>query len=503
MGAKPLMIQGTMSGVGKSLLVAGLCRVLAQDGVRVAPFKSQNMALNSAITHEGLEIGRAQAMQAEAAGVVPTAAMNPILLKPTTDVGSQVIVHGRPVGTMSARAYFAYKHQLKGAIMDAYDELARDYDVVLIEGAGSPVELNLKRDDIVNMGVARMCASPVLLAGDIDRGGVFAQLVGTLMLLDDDERRLVKATVVNKFRGDPTLFDDGMRILRERTGLPVAGLVPFMKLDLDDEDSVSDRLDVREAAGLVDVAVVRLPKISNFTDFVVLDAMEDVGVRYVSKPSELGSPDLIIVPGTKATMADLLWMRTSGMEAAVVRAACAGVAVLGICGGYQMLGRRLEDPSGVEGTGTLAGMGLLPVRTTFGASKRTTQVAGSFCTVEGPLSALTGAAVTGYEIHMGTTELVGGLPLLSVSDRDKGDAPHADGCQQGNVYGCYVHGLFDNPAANQALLSALLAGKGLDAGHAQALDMAAYRQQQYDALAAGIRAHMDLELVYRIIEEGI
>lgn len=506
MSAKPLMIQGTMSGVGKSLLVAGLCRVLAQDGVRVAPFKSQNMALNSAITHEGLEIGRAQAMQAEAAGIRPTAAMNPILLKPTTDVGSQVIVRGRPVDTMSARAYFAYKHQLKGAIMDAYDELAQSYDVVIIEGAGSPVELNLKRDDIVNMGVARMCASPVLLAGDIDRGGVFAQLVGTLMLLDDDERHMVKATVVNKFRGDPTLFDDGMRILRERTGLPVAGLVPYMKLDLDDEDSVSDRLDARKATGLVDVVVVRLPKISNFTDFIVLDAMENVGVRYVSKPSELGSPDLIIVPGTKATMADLLWMRTSGMETAVVRAAHAGVPVLGICGGYQMLGQCIEDPSGVEGMGTLAGVGLLPVHTTFGARKRTTQVAGAFCALEGPLSALSDAAVTGYEIHMGTTELVGGSPLLSVSDRDENGAaqePHADGCQQGNVYGCYLHGLFDNPAANQALLSALLAGKGLDASHAQALDMAVYRQQQYDALAAGIRAHMDLELVYRIIEEGV
>ena len=506
MSAKSLMIQGTMSGVGKSLLVAGLCRVLAQDGVRVAPFKSQNMALNSAITHEGLEIGRAQAMQAEAAGIPPTAAMNPILLKPTTDVGSQVIVRGRPVDTMSARAYFAYKHQLKGAIRDAYDELAQSYDVVIIEGAGSPVELNLKRDDIVNMGVARMCASPVLLAGDIDRGGVFAQLVGTLMLLDDDERRLVKATVVNKFRGDPTLFDDGMRILRERTGLPVAGLVPYLKLDLDDEDSVSDRLDARKATGLVDVVVVRLPKISNFTDFIVLDAMENVGVRYVSKPSELGRPDLIIVPGTKATMADLLWMRTSGMEAVVVRAAHAGVPVLGICGGYQMLGQSIEDLSGVEGTGTLAGMSLLPVRTIFGASKRTTQVEGTFCQVEGPLSALSGVTVTGYEIHMGATELVGGLPLLSVSDCGDNGADHgshADGCQQGNVYGCYLHGLFDSPAANQALLSALLVGKGLDARHAQALDMVAYRQQQYDALAAGIRAHMDMELVYRIIEEGV
>ncbi|MEE0028193.1 MAG: cobyric acid synthase, partial [Atopobiaceae bacterium] len=354
------------------------------------------------------------------------------------------------------------------------------------------------------------------------------QLIGTLMLLEDDERRLVKATVVNKFRGDPTLFADGMRILRERTGLPVAGLVPFWHLDLDDEDSVSDRLDARASTGLVDVAVVRLPKISNFTDFVVLDAMDDMSVRYVSKPSDLGRPDLIIIPGTKATMADLLWMRTSGMESAVIRAAHAGVTVLGICGGYQMLGRSIDDPSGVEGMGTLAGMGLLPVRTVFGADKRTTQVTGAFCQVDGPLSALSGASVVGYEIHQGTTERLGGKPLVSVRDkldanckvetgRDTTGAPttvseaavidaaqpsHEDGCQQGNVYGSYLHGIFDDPAANRALVSALLSAKGLDPNGAQSLDMAEYRQRQYDMLADGIRRHMDLDLVYRIIEEG-
>jgi adenosylcobyric acid synthase len=334
--------------------------------------------------------------------------------------------------------------------------------------------------------------------------------------------------VVNKFRGDPTLFADGMRILRERTGLPVAGLVPFLHLDLDDEDSVSDRLDARASTGLVDVAVVRLPKISNFTDFVVLDAMDDMSVRYVSKPSDLGRPDLIIIPGTKATMADLLWMRTSGMESAVIRAARTGVSVLGICGGYQMLGQSVEDPSGVEGSGVLAGMGLLPVRTVFGTDKRTTQVTGAFCQVDGPLSALSGSSVSGYEIHQGMTERLGGMPLVSVRDKygangkvvagegatrdtatvgdasmiDAAQPSHEDGCQQGNVYGCYLHGLFDDPAANRALLSALLSAKGLDPNGAQSLDMAEYRRRQYDTLADGIRRHMDLDLVYRIIEEG-
>ncbi len=499
--ARPLMIQGTMSGAGKSLLVAGLCRVLAQDGVRVAPFKSQNMALNSAITREGLEIGRAQAMQAEAAGIEPTVAMNPVLLKPTTDVGSQVIVNGVPVGTMPAREYFSYRRTLRDKIRAAYDELASSFDVVVAEGAGSPVELNLKRDDIVNMGVAKMMGAPVMLVGDIDRGGVFAQLVGTVMLLEEDERQLVKALVVNKFRGDPTLFDDGLRILRERSGVPVAGLVPYMRLDLDDEDSVSGRLAARGHAGLVDVAVVRLPKISNFTDFIALDAMSDVGVRYVSRPSEVGRPDLLVVPGTKSTMDDLQWMRRCGLEAAVRRAAADGVPVLGICGGYQMLGASVADPHGVEGGGEVPGMGLLPVRTTFGTNKRTTRVGGAFGQVEGPLAGLSHKDVTGYEIHMGATVLEGGAPLLRLAD-DAGGV-REDGCQSGNVYGCYVHGLFDGPAANQALLGSLLAAKGIDATEVQALDMAAYRQAQYDALADGIRASVDMDLVYRIIEEGV
>lgn len=501
MTARPLMIQGTMSGVGKSLLVAGLCRVMAQDGYRVVPFKSQNMALNSAVTREGLEMGRAQVMQAEAAGVEPSVAMNPVLLKPTTDVGSQVIVRGRPIGTMPAREYFAFRHTLAGEIKAAYDELARDADIVLIEGAGSPVELNLKRDDIVNMGVAKMVASPVLLAGDIDRGGVFAQLVGTMMLLDEDERRLVRATVVNKFRGDPTLFDTGLTMLAERTGVPVAGLVPYLPVDLDDEDSLSERLHRTTHHELLDIAVIRLPRISNFTDFIALEATDGVGVRYVDAPGRLGHPDLVIVPGTKATLADLRWLQDRGFGPVLRALADEGTPVLGICGGYQMLGRSVADPQGMEGGGEVAGLGLLPVRTTFGSQKRMARSKGEFCAVEGPLSTLAGRPVQGYELHMGSTVLEGGSPLLWRVEPD--GTRVGEGCQCGSVYGCYLHGLFDRPEAAQGVVDALAAARGLEGASITVPDMARYRQEQYDLLADGIRASMDLDLVYRIIEEGV
>ena len=495
------MLQGTMSGVGKSLLVAGLCRVLAQDGVRVAPFKSQNMALNSAITVDGLEMGRAQAMQAEAAGIEPTVDMNPVLLKPSSNTGSQVILRGRPIAQMSAREYFAFRHTLVEQIMGSYQALAEDFDVILIEGAGSPVELNLRRDDIVNMGLARLVSSPVLLVGDIDCGGVFAQLIGTMMLLDEDERHMVRASVVNKFRGDASLFDEGLDILRERMGVPVAGLVPFMDLDLDDEDSLSDRLLVRRQQEEVDVAVIRLPKISNFTDFIALDAVPGVGVRYVTRPSELGRPDLLVIPGTKATMSDLAWLRDRGLARAIVVAADEGMPVLGICGGYQMLGTSVSDPLGVEGGGMAAGLGLLPVRTEFVPEKRTMRSEGHFRQVTGPLATLSGVAVSGYEIHAGRTLLEGGEPLLDLKAADGSQQP--DGCQCDNVYGCYLHGLCDCSEVTRALVSSLRKARGLSAHPIEVLDMVTYRERQYDLLAAGLREHMDLDLVYRIIEEGL
>ena len=537
MTAKPIMVQGTMSNVGKSLLVAGLCRVFAQDGYRVAPFKSQNMALNSSITANGDEMGRAQVMQAEAAGIPPEAAMNPILLKPTTDVGSQVIVNGHALGNMSAREYFAFKHELVPQIMEAYSDLANRFDIIVIEGAGSPAEVNLKADDIVNMGMAKMANSPVLLAGDIDRGGVFAQLLGTMMLLDDDERAMVKGLIVNKFRGDVSILEPGLDILRERSGVPVVGVVPYTILDIDDEDSLSDRLSVRATDALVDIAVIHLPKLSNFTDFMGLDAVDGVGVRYVGRAGELREPDLIILPGTKATLADLQWLRESGLEAAILKRAAAGTPVFGICGGFQMLGMSVSDPEGVEGGGTMRGMGLLPLSTVFAGDKRQVRATGTLSQVGGVLADLSGVAVEGYEIHMGRTEpvAIGGRDGASVSEVSSetprsASSPSAQklcsshnneevGVQrvssgtsetepialynEGNVYGTYLHGVFDTAECASALVGALMRAKGLDPSDVKTFDLDAYKQEQYDKLADVMRANLDMDLIYRIVEEGV
>ena len=351
--AKAIMIQGTTSNAGKSFLAAALCRIFAQDGYRVAPFKSQNMALNSYITDEGLEMGRAQVMQAEAAGVKPSVRMNPILLKPTGDTGSQVIVNGEVRGNMTARDYFAMKRSLIPDILAAYRSLAAEYDILVIEGAGSPAEINLKKDDIVNMGMAALADCPVLLCGDIDRGGVFASLYGTVALLEPEEQARIQGLVINKFRGDKAILDPGLTMLEELTGKKVVGVVPYLPLDLDDEDSLTDRFQRPAQRGLVDIAVIRLPRISNFTDFNPLACLEQVSLRYVDCVASLGQPHVIILPGTKNTMEDLKWLRESGLEAAICRHASRGGAVMGICGGYQMLGSRLSDPEGVEAGGQM------------------------------------------------------------------------------------------------------------------------------------------------------
>ena len=360
--SKVIMVQGTMSNAGKSLLAAGLCRIFRQDGYRVAPFKSQNMALNSFVTSEGLEMGRAQVMQAEASGIEPLAAMNPILLKPTDDEGSQVVVNGRPIGNMKARDYFAYKKELIPVIRDAFRSLETKADIIVVEGAGSPAEINLKENDIVNMGLAEMLDAPVILVGDIDRGGVFAQLLGTLMLLEDRERERIGGLVINKFRGDASLLDSGIQMLEEKGGVPVVGLVPYMDVRLEDEDSLSERL-TRTARGRIDIAVIRLPKLSNFTDMDVFEQFSEVAVRYVDRAQDLGTPDLIILPGSKSTIGDLRWLKDRGFADRVRECAVAGIPVIGICGGYQMLGERVSDPDGVEGGGEVAGLGLLPVTT--------------------------------------------------------------------------------------------------------------------------------------------
>lgn len=496
--AKVIMVQGTMSNAGKSLLVAGLCRVFAQDGYRVAPFKSQNMALNSFITKEGLEMGRAQVMQAEAAGIEPSVDMNPILLKPTNDHGSQVIVAGKVLGNMEARDYFSYKKNLVPDIVAAFGRLEEKADIIVIEGAGSPAEINLKENDIVNMGLAHLVDAPVLLVGDIDRGGVFAQLLGTMMLLTEKEKKRVKGLVINKFRGDVTILEPGITMLEEKAEVPVVGVVPYMSVTLDDEDSLAESL-LPKDMDLINIGVVRLPRLSNFTDFSALDQIAGVSVHYVRDPYEIEKMDMVILPGTKNTMGDLAWMRESGMESAVKKFAQYG-PVFGICGGYQMLGRVLKDPHGVEHGGEMAGIGLLPSVTVFEEEKTRTRVTGTFRGVEGIFSGLSGIDFEGYEIHMGTSSPEEGHVLADIAE--DGAPSKADGLNSGNVYGSYVHGIFDREEVAKSIISALLRAKGLSDEDVVSTDMAAYKEQQYDLLADGIRRNMDMDLLYRIVEQG-
>lgn len=500
--AKPIMIQGTMSNAGKSLLAAGLCRIFKQDGYRVAPFKSQNMALNSYITKEGLEMGRAQVTQAEAAGVEPSVSMNPILLKPTNDIGSQVIVNGEVVKNMSAREYFAYKKQLIPDIRKAYEKLDKEYDIIVIEGAGSPAEINLKQDDIVNMGLAKMVNAPVLLAGDIDRGGVFAQLVGTIMLLEEDEKKMIKGTIINKFRGDKTILDPGVEMLENMTGIPVVGVTPYMKVDIEDEDSLSERFSHKNTQGVVDIAVIRFPRISNFTDFAVLEGMEEVNLRYVDKVEKLGTPDLILLPGTKNTMADLKWMRENGLEAAMLKEQQKGTVIFGICGGYQMLGEVLEDLEGIEEGGNIRGMGLLPIRTVFTGEKTRTRVSGTIQELSGVLQGLSGRKLEGYEIHMGITTGSGKAEHFSIIS-EEGKPEKSDGAYLENVYGTYVHGIFDEDGIGSELVQILAEKKGIHLEEVCEMDRHTYKEAQYDLLADTLRKHLNMKAIYEILEEGI
>ncbi len=486
--ARCIMVQGTMSGVGKSLLVTALCRIFSQDGWRVAPFKSQNMALNSFITWDGLEMGRAQAAQAQAAGREPDVRMNPILLKPSSDTGSQLIVRGEVRGNYAARDYFKMKKSLIPEILDAYRSLAQECDIIVIEGAGSPAEINLKADDIVNMGLAKLVNAPVLLAGDIDRGGVFAQLYGTVALLEPEERRRLVGTLINKFRGDESLLRPGLAMLEERTGLPVLGVIPYIRADLDEEDSLAPMLEQKRKRRDLDIAVIRLPHISNFTDFAPLELHPQLGVRYVERPEELGTPDLVIVPGTKSTMADLLWLRRCGLEEHI-RQLAGSVPVLGVCGGYQMLGRTLSDPDGAEGGGSLAGLGLLPCETVFELQKhRTLQRA---VTLAPPLE---GAALEGYEIHMGRTRRLEGAPFCRLADGRE------EGAAAGLVFGTYLHGLFDTGELTQRLAEWLARRRGLVPVPDRPEHYGLHRQRQYDLLAEAVRAHLDLDAIYRAME---
>ena len=487
--AKVIMVQGTMSNAGKSLVAAGLCRIFANDGYKVAPFKSQNMALNSYITDEGLEMGRAQVVQAECARIRPMAEMNPILLKPTSAMGSQVIVNGKVVGNMKAMDYFRHKKDYIPEIMKAYDRLADMADIIVVEGAGSPVELNLKEGDIVNMGLAEMIDAPVLLVGDIDRGGIFPQLLGTLDLLTESERNRVKGLVVNKFRGDGGLFENGIKILEDKGRTKVVGVVPYMDLKIDDEDSLSDRF-FNKKAGKFDVAVIHLRAISNFTDFDTFDQISDVSVRYVDSPSEIGDPDILIIPGSKNTIGDLRELKKLGLFEAIIKKAKEGIVIIGICGGYQMLGEIVEDPSESEIGGSETGLGLLPVKTVMGSEKVRSVYGGEIFSATGCLAELEGAPVTGYEIHMGET-----LPTEDLTEFTSGKTGYC----KGNVYGTYVHGFFDKKEILRGVVNAVstLRGKSIDTSSAE--DYKDRKEIIYDKLAENLRSSLDMDYIYKVL----
>jgi adenosylcobyric acid synthase len=499
MAAKTVMIQGTSSSVGKSLLAAALCRIFARRGIRVAPFKAQNMSNNAAVCADGAEIGRAQAVQAAAAGVEPTADMNPILLKPEADARSQVVVMGRPWRSLAAGTYYQHCDELWAVVTAALDRLRAAYELVVVEGAGSPAELNLRAGDIVNMPVARYAQSPVLLAGDIDRGGIFAQLLGTLWLLAPEERALVRGLVVNKFRGDLALFADGVRILEERGGVPVLGVVPFLpNLAIPEEDAVAIEYRRPHVArppspsAAIDIAVVALPRVANFDDF---DPLAGEQVRYVASPQALGRPQAVILPGTKSTMADLAWLRAQGLVEAIRGLAAAGSAVVGICGGYQMLGQTVRDPGHVEAAADeVPGLGLLPVETVFAGDKATYRAQGRVLGGAGWLASLAGQAVAGYEIHMGRT--AGGSAWLEIVERNGQPVSVPDGTasQDGRVWGCYMHGIFENGTFRRAWLASL----GWDGAGNQSLPPAGH-EAAFERLADEVEAALAMKQVEAII----
>jgi adenosylcobyric acid synthase len=499
--AKTLMIQGTTSSAGKSIIVAALCRIFHQDGYSVAPFKAQNMALNSYVTREGGEIGRAQVVQAEAAGIEPTVDMNPVLLKPMADTGSQVIVLGKVARTITAGEYYQYAASLLKTIEDALNRLRASYDIVVIEGAGSPAEINLKDREIVNMRVARMSGSPVLLVGDIDRGGVFASIVGTLELLDEDERRYIKGLIINKFRGDLNLLQPALEFLEQRTAKPVLGVIPYFRdIRIAQEDSVYlDERPDSTATGDLDMAVIRLPHISNYDDF---DPLEDEGcrVRFVTQSFELGNPHLIILPGTKSTVNDLQYLWHSGLASSIVLKAKEGTPLVGICGGFQMLGRSILDPEGVESDKTeVSGLGLLDVVTTFTPEKSTRQVRARVLSDLGLLSGTKGQELTGYEIHMGQTRHEEKANAFQIMETPQGVADYRDGMlnEPGTVLGTYMHGLFHNSDFRRAFLNSLRRRWGLPENDESTV---MEKTQQYDKLAELVRSSLDIPAIYRIME---
>lgn len=502
---KSIMIQGTASSVGKSILVAGLCRVLMQDGYKVAPFKSQNMALNSFITQKGNEMGRAQVVQAEAAGVEPTVEMNPILLKPSADKMAQVIIDGKVYKNMTAMEYHEYKPTLKNKIQEIYHRLSEKNDYIVLEGAGSPAEINLRENDIVNMGMAEISDSPVILVGDIDRGGVFASLYGTYELLTPEEKKRIKGVIINKFRGDKKILEPGLRQLEDLIDVPVLGVMPYLDLKIEDEDSVSRRFYEKNNSGDLDIEVLYLPHVSNFTDFNVFETMEDVNLNYVMRGEEITSPDVLIIPGSKNTIEDLMYLRNTGLEEQILRASKNGTIIVGICGGYQMLGNTLSDPYQTETRlGKVNGMGLLDIDTVFEKEKTTTQVTGKVITEKGPLlKDLSNCLIKGYEIHMGQTSLNEmAEPWIELETSLGKKVTRVDGAvnKDASVIGTYIHGIFDEKDFSRKWINNIRQMKGLDKITTKdSHTFEEFKQQEYDKLAKAIRENLALDRIYKIL----
>ena len=505
--AKKVMFQGTSSHVGKSILTTAFCRILTQDGYNTAPFKAQNMALNSYVTRSGGEMGRSTVAQAEAAGVEPIVQMNPVLLKPTGNSCSQVILLGKSVGNYSASDYQnKYSQQAWDSVKKSLDYMETHYDILVIEGAGSPAEVNLKKNDIVNMRIAKECQSPVFLIADIDRGGALASIVGTLELLDEEERKLVKGLVINKFRGDITLLEPALTFLEERTGIPVLGVIPYLdQLGIDDEDSVSLQ-DMPKDSVMRDIhiAVIQTPKISNFTDFDAFTHEPDVNVRFVQQGDLIGNPDVIILPGSKNTTEDLLYLKHHGYADEIKELADRGTPVIGICGGYQMLGEKVCDPLHVESDkDEVTGLGLLPYITTMQGEKNTYQV--EFNCKNLPFLDMNFSAenLKGYEIHMGETVLTGSAQsLFNIVRRSNAPVDLQDGFinDKHHVFGTYCHGVFDNDHLRRAVINALRKRKGL-----LPLDVKfkyrEYKEAEFDRLAAIVRKHFDMKKFYEILRQ--
>lgn len=504
---KKIMLQGTASNVGKSIITTGLCRIFKQDGYNVIPFKSQNMALNSFITKEGLEMGRAQVSQAEACGIDPIADMNPILLKPNGNNKSQVIVRGKVVGDMSSKEYHEYKLQLTEVLGDIFEEFEEKYDVVVMEGAGSCAEINLMERDISNMGMAEIANAPVIIIGDIDRGGVFASLAGTMLLLPDEYKKRVKGVIINKFRGRKELLDSGIKMLEDIIKVPVLGVLPYTDIKIEEEDSVTTRFKQKVNKGDIHIEVVRTPHMSNFTDFNIFETQEDVSLRYVDFGESFGDPDIVIIPGTKSTIDDLMFLRKNGLENQIKELHRRGKLIIGICGGYQMLGKVLKDPYHVENDlEEVEGIGLLDVETTFEMEKTTTQVKAILDeNFHGYLENLSGKEVSGYEIHMGITKRnENSNNFVTVKQKLEQKVNYQVGSvnKECNVFGTYLHGIFDDIDFTRTILNNIRKMKNLEPIESNVKSFKEFKNQQYDKLADYLREHLDMEKIYEIMSES-